>query len=269
MKFKFAIVEEQRREAQPGLSGKCQSCGGVMLAKCGQINVWHWAHRGTRTCDRWWEPQTEWHRAWKDQFPSDWQEIPQWSDDGEKHVADVKTDRGIVLEIQRSHLRKEERESREKFYQNMVWVVYGLRRVRDRPRFFASLTATSIVKAKPLTFSLPSDECALLRDWVGSRCPVFFDFADNSDPGDPLSVDVLWRLDPRSPNGEAHLSPVLRYSFLDKYLKGSPLKGMDWSVEVGRAFGVAGYMMHQPPRSRPLAGFERYMARRRRTRSRF
>ena len=267
--MKFALVEGERREAQPGLSGKCQHCGGVMLAKCGEINVWHWAHRGTRICDGWWEPETEWHRTWKDQFRSEWQEIPQWSDNGEKHVADVKTDRGMVLEFQRSHLRKEERESREIFYQNMVWVVYGLRRVRDRPRFFASLTATSIVKAKPLTFSLPSDECALLRDWVGSRKTVFFDFADNSDPGDPLSFDVLWRLDPRSPKGEAHLSPVLRSSFLDKYREGLPLKGMDWSVEVACSFGVAGYVTQQAPRSRSLVGFQQYMARRQRRRPRF
>ena len=110
----------------------------------------------------------------------------------------MKTDRGIVLEFQHSHLRQEERKSREIFYQEMVWVVDGLRRVRDRSRFFASLTAPSIVKAKPLIFLLPSNEGALLRDWVGSRNPVFFDFGDNSEPGDPLSfhTPVLWRLTP-------------------------------------------------------------------------
>lgn len=204
--MKFAIIEGQRREAHPGLSGNCQCCRGVMLAKCGQIKVWHWAHRGIHTCDRWWEPETEWHRTWKNQFPGEWQEITHRSDDGEKHVADVKTDRGIVLEFQHSHLRHEERVSREIFYQNMVWVVDGLRRVRDRPRFFASLNAPSIIKAKPLTFSMLSNECAPLRDWVGSRKPVFFDFGDNSEPVDPLSfhTPVLWRLDPASPKDAVH-----------------------------------------------------------------
>ena len=42
------------------------------------------------------------------------------------HIADVKTDRGIVIEFQHSFLHRNERESREKFYQNMVWVVDGL-----------------------------------------------------------------------------------------------------------------------------------------------
>jgi competence protein CoiA len=272
--MKFAVVEGERREARPGLSGKCD-CGAAMIAKCGKYRVSHWAHWGTRTCDPWWEPETEWHRAWKDHFPKDWQEITQRSDDGEKHKADVKTDRGIVLEFQHSHLRQKERESREKFYQEMAWVVDGLRRVRDRSRFLASLTAGSIVKAKPLTFSLPSTEGALLRDWVGSHNPVFFDFGDNpvllNFEDNPLffSTPVVWRLNPRGPKGKALLSPVFKTSFRDTYLKGRPLKGVDCSAEPARAFSAAGYMMQQAPRSRPLVGFEQYMARRQRRRPRF
>jgi hypothetical protein len=142
--------------------------------------------------------------------------------------------------------------------------------VKDRSHFFALLTASSIVKAKPLTFSLPSNEGALLRDWVGGRSPVFFDFGDNGEPGGPLSMHaLLWRLNPRSPKGKALLSPVSKTSFRDTYLKGLPLKGMDWSAELGRAFGVAGYMMRQATRSRPLAGFEQHLARMQRRRPRF
>src|SRR6516225_4737368 len=169
-----------------------------MIARCGEHNVWHWAHVGTRICDHWWGPETEWHRAWKNQFPEDCQEVIHQSD-GEKHIADVKTDRGIVIEFQHSFLHRDERESREKFYQNMVWVVDGLRRVRDRKRFFASLKERSLLKAKPLTFSLSSNEGALLRDWVDSRNPVFFDFGDNpvllNFGYSPLFFDtpVLWR----------------------------------------------------------------------------
>ena len=121
------------------------------------------------------------------------------SQDGEKHIADVETDRGVVLEFQHSFLRRDERESRETFYQEMVWVVDGLRRGRDRSRFFASLASASIVKFKPLTYSMRSNEGALLRDWADSRCPVFFEFGDNSEPGEPFGGPVLWRLEPRSP----------------------------------------------------------------------
>ena len=51
--------------------------------------------KGRRFCDPWWENETEWHRAWKDQFPADWQEIVHHAEDGEKHIADVKTDRWL------------------------------------------------------------------------------------------------------------------------------------------------------------------------------
>jgi hypothetical protein len=46
--------------------------------------------------------------------------------------------------------------------------------MRLRPRFFEALARASIVKAKPLMFSLPLNKCALLR-WVDSHSPVFFD----------------------------------------------------------------------------------------------
>jgi hypothetical protein len=110
--------------------------------------------------------------------------------------------------------------------------------VRDKKRFFASFTRDYIVKDrpltnikdKPLTYSvrLRWDEGALLRDWVDSHSAVLFDFGDDNDfgddsePGDIPSFGgpVLWRLDPHSPRGEAHLSPVLKTSFLDACLKG-------------------------------------------------
>jgi hypothetical protein len=229
-----------------------------MTAKCGEHRVRHWAHRGTRTCDPWWESETDWHRAWKNQFPREWQEIIHQSEAGEKHIADVKTEYRVVLEFQHSHLRRDEREAREKFYQKMVWVVDGLRRVRDRSRFFESLARASIVKAKPLTYSLRSNGGALLRDWVDSRKPVFFDFGDNSEPGDPPSFGgpVLWRLEPGSPKGEAHLSPVLKTSFLDKYRRGLALKGIS-------------VLLQQTPRLQPLTGFQRYLDRQERKRRRF
>jgi hypothetical protein len=237
-----------------------------MIAKCGELKVWHWSHRETRTCDPWWESETEWHRAWKNQFPREWQEIIQRSDkDGKKHIADVKTGHGVVVEFQHSHLPRQERESRELFYQNMVWVVDGLKRKLDRPRFRASLTVPSIVKPKPLTFSLALNKCALLRDWVDSPKPVFFDFGDDSEPGVPplFGGPVLWRLKPHSPMGKAHVSPVLKTSFLDEYRKGSGLKGIDYSAGL-RAYAAA--LSQQA--AQPLPGFARYLARTERSRPR-
>ena len=188
MKFKFTVVEAERREAKPGHSGKCPVCGDAMIAKCGQLRIWHWSHRVTRKCDRWWEIETEWHRDWKNQFPEAWQEIRHQAKDGERHIADVKTESGIVLEFQNSHLRGDERESRENFYEKMVWVVNGRRLKRDRARLFASLDAGIVVNREPPIVSVLWKEGALLRDWVPSRAPVYFDFGD-SEPGDTTRFD--------------------------------------------------------------------------------
>jgi hypothetical protein len=90
---------------------------------------------------------------------------------------------------------------------------------------------------------------------VDSPNPVFFDFGD-----DPVSLNfglgplffdtpVLWRLDPRSPEGKAHLSPVRKTSFLNHYLKRLPLKGIDYSAELR--------ILQQARRPQPLIGFER------------
>ena len=114
--MKYALVDGQRQEAQPGLSGECPAWGCPMVARCGEFNVWHWAHRSRSHCDTWWENEGPWHRNWKSQFPTAWQEVLQTAEDGERHIADVKTDRDWVLEFQNSYLNPQERRSRDAFY---------------------------------------------------------------------------------------------------------------------------------------------------------
>ena len=111
-------------------------CNGEVIAKCGTHRVSHWAHRGMRDCDTWAEKETDWHRAWKNNFPAECQEFIQHDgQSGEKHIADVRTPHGLVIEFQHSHLDPLERAARERFYGNMVWVVDGTRLQRDYPRF--------------------------------------------------------------------------------------------------------------------------------------
>ncbi len=75
--MKFAFVEGSKLQPQPKLHGTGPLCDGDMIAKCGRVKVWHWAHKGKRHWDQWWENETEWHRNWKDEFPTDWQEVSQ------------------------------------------------------------------------------------------------------------------------------------------------------------------------------------------------
>ena len=86
------------------------------MAKCGEIVSWHWAHI-SKDCDPWSEPESEWHRGWKQLFPAQMQEVVVGA-----HRADVLTNRGVI-EFQHSTISPQEIKERESFYGKMVWVV--------------------------------------------------------------------------------------------------------------------------------------------------
>lgn len=97
-----------------------------MLAKSGpKVTTPYWSHIGRRDCDAWWENETEWHRRWKSYFPAAEREIVHFDEAGEKHVADVKTSRGMVIECQNSDMSLDELRARETFYGKMMWIVNG------------------------------------------------------------------------------------------------------------------------------------------------
>jgi competence protein CoiA len=101
--MQFALVDRQRHLPTPKMTGRCPVCGDGALAKCGSKVIWHWAHAGRRHCDPWWQNETLWHRCWKSYFPEPWREVVHVDDEtGEKHIADVKTAGGLVVEFQNS-----------------------------------------------------------------------------------------------------------------------------------------------------------------------
>lgn len=124
--MQFALVDGQRRKPHPKLHGVCPVCGQQTISKCGSKILWHWAHHGRRHCDPWWENETYWHRTWKSYFPDATREVVHIDEvTGEKHVADVKTTRGLIIELQHSAMSPEELRSRERFYAHMIWIVDG------------------------------------------------------------------------------------------------------------------------------------------------
>ena len=58
-------------------------------------------------------------------------EVSHTAPDGEVHRADIKTLTGIVIEVQHSTMTDSERESREAFYGNLLWIIDG-RSFRNR-----------------------------------------------------------------------------------------------------------------------------------------
>lgn len=203
--MKYALVNGDLVEAQTGLAGRCRGCGAATVAKCGPTRVWHWAHQGRRDCDPWRESETPWHRAWKDLFPKDWQEVVHRADDGELHFADVKTGDGWVLEFQHSRIAPDERLSREAFYEKLVWVVDGLRRKRDLSQFMRAWNEGVPTAPGAPVSRVVADGCALLSDWIDSPIPIFLDFGEEM----PLAF-VL----PTRSGGSIYVYPLRRDVFV-------------------------------------------------------
>jgi competence protein CoiA len=210
----FALVNSERSPPSPGLTGFCPVCQGPMIAKCGDQRVHHWAHRGKRPCDIWSEPETPWHRGWKNKFPDQWQEVIQFDAAGEKHIADVRTPLGLTIEFQHSALRPDERAAREEFYGNMFWVVDGSRLTRDLPRFLDGLRSFRTLGNGVHIAPFPDE--AFPGSWLDCAAPVFFDFENARGRTQQAShvTDALWCLIPGRARGQAVVWAVSRESFV-------------------------------------------------------
>lgn len=210
--MRFALVNGERTQAKPKLNGICPSCGSDMVAKCGRVRVWHWAHKGMPPCDPWWESETEWHRRWKDCFPTEWQEVVHEDrHTGERHIADVRNPLGLVIEFQHSPIKPEERLARESFYGELVWVVDGLRGGLDESYFNMGLSGP--IQDDPLAYQINwYGRSRLLHNWADAGARVYLDFGK----------EHLWRLvffDAKRKVGA--VGPVPKSIFIDDCLKGT------------------------------------------------
>ena len=186
--WRYALVNGVRtdiNDAQSGDLGECEVCHGQLRARKGDVRVPHWAHVSREVCDAWHEIKGEWHVKWQDQFPADWRECLVVKEQ-ERHIADIKTEHGLVIEFQHSPMNREEQEKREKFYGNMVWVVDGTRLKNDRTRFIRN--ANGEIKEllhpltrKPTVFWIVFDiKRVFPRSWLNCSVPVLFDFGLDS-----------------------------------------------------------------------------------------
>lgn len=250
--MKYALVDGQPRAALPGFRGECAICSEPVIPKSGTIRVAHWAHLSGDGVDHRWERETPWHRDWKECFPGEWHEVIHQASDGKRHIADVKTEHGRVIEFQNSPISEDERRSREEFYRPMWWVVNGRRLTRDRPRFFEMLRRGAIRGVKPLALSVHVDSCMLLQKWADSRVSVFFDFGENEEPSDMFhfGAPVLWASRLRRTNGTAALIPVYRENFVKAAISGTPIKGIDYSEAFERELSIL-LVLPRPPYSKP------------------
>lgn len=264
--MRFALVDNNKVEAKTGLIAYCPGCSLPVIPKCGGQRVHHWAHSRNKMCDTWWEPETEWHRNWKSKFPVEWQEEFLTDEKtGEKHIADIRTDKHLVIEFQHSHINPKERISREAFYKNLTWVVDGSRLKRDYPRFLKGKKSFKIIRDRIFRVDFPEDHFP--TEWLDSSVPVLFDFQNINPISDPENRrHLLHCLFPVKIGSSAVVAEMTQNAFINSVISG------DWAIKTRQflnditqvAKEYQQQFERQPTRSEQFQTFMRYSVKRRR-----
>lgn len=219
--MKFALIDGNRAEAVKGAKGICPNCESEVIAKCGEFKQPHWSHKAIRNCDPWWENETEWHRNWKNNFPIEWQEIVKYDEQtGEKHIADICTNYGLVVEFQHSHINPQERVKREAFHKSMIWIVDGTRLKRDFIRFQEAMSRFQRTNMKGVYNVNTPNQC-FSAAWLKSTIPVLFDFKGNQTIDNPKDIrNNLYCMMPQVEENEVTVGVLTRRFCIDEILRG-------------------------------------------------
>ena len=96
--------------------------GKPLVAKQGEHNQWHYAHKADGDRDEWREIEmTQWHWSYQEIAKPEFIEV-RIERDGILHIADVRTPSGKVIEIQHSPMKDAVIKLREDYYGDMMWI---------------------------------------------------------------------------------------------------------------------------------------------------
>lgn len=197
----YAINDKSiRKKASPKTNAKCPGCGGAVISKCGNINIWHWAHKAKETdCN--YKPETDWHLGWKSHFPKERCEV-RFNFHSEYKIADAVLKSGLVVEFQHSPISTEEIEYREFFYDNMMWVF------DCREAFINKRIDLRIRKGKASTTYTTFRWKHAKKSISACEKPVYLDLGDNI-----LQLKTMYKKSPVG--GWGYLMP--KESLIDKF----------------------------------------------------
>jgi len=89
-------------KVKPNTYGTCPVCDRLLMSRCGDVKIWHWAHKGTNNCI--YKPETLWHLNWKE-LAYDLEHLIEFKIN--EHIADIITNEYRVIELQHSPISKE------------------------------------------------------------------------------------------------------------------------------------------------------------------
>ena len=118
------IFDKNREKAEKGEIGICPLCDSELVAKCGDINIHHWAHKIKSDCPYTGEGETRWHLEWKENFNIDDTEIVLIKNEVKK-ISDLTLNiEGVdnFYEFQNSPIDNNEINLRNKHYGNLIWI---------------------------------------------------------------------------------------------------------------------------------------------------
>jgi len=118
-------VTGKRYEASPEVKKlvlECPMCKCGVQAKTGDIKAHHFAHL-YKDCGYFnYKGMSKWHTEWQNLFNVDQREV-RMQKNGKTHIADICNSNGIVIEFQHSSISLENKQSRDEFYDKLIWVV--------------------------------------------------------------------------------------------------------------------------------------------------
>ena len=204
--MKFGRLNGERVRPEPHLKGvRCPKCDTELVAKCGKIRAFHWAHKNKLQCDDWMEDDNEWRDSWLNEFEDDWQESL-IDRGGVSHFADSETDKNTIILLHQSRLTPEIIREREDFYRTPVWIFNAGLHKQDVSRFLKAFEKDWIrypkiqnIKNPFLMISEFHVENVFRKEWLSARFPVFLDYSTAKDvQGKPFSekLNEIWYLTP-------------------------------------------------------------------------
>lgn len=145
----LAVNDGGRRvKPEPKHRAACPACRSGVIAKCGRVVTWHWAHESGTDCDPWSE-MTQWHLDWQEKWPESQREfvigehradvctVPQAS--LVSTMATLSPGEPLVVEFQHSYLDAGAIDEREAYYEaaagQMIWV-WDARKAAAEGRLF-------------------------------------------------------------------------------------------------------------------------------------
>jgi hypothetical protein len=121
----YAYPNNPGADLVPGARAICGECieYRILIAKCGEINRWHWAHESGGNICSGSDGEGAWHRAWK-QWAANHGATVEWVTN--PHRADIVWPDGRIYELQSDYLDATSIRAREDHYGDRLTWIYRI-----------------------------------------------------------------------------------------------------------------------------------------------